>query len=87
MDCIGKVEPARRKQKLFLKWILPKVKMDGSRTSDFTSFSTVFQSYQDDGRMTMALCAMEFRLRLKQSSTQTGLDLTIARSVGQHFTN
>ena len=27
--------------------------MDGCMTCDFTSFSTVFQSYQNDGRMLM----------------------------------
>ena len=30
--------------------------IDGWRTCDFTSFSTVFQSYQDDGQMTMKGC-------------------------------
>ena len=31
-------------------------KMDGWMTCEFTSFSTVFQSYQDDGRMIMKGC-------------------------------
>ena len=30
--------------------------MDGWMTYDFTSFSIVFQSYQDDGRMIMKRC-------------------------------
>ena len=30
--------------------------MDGWMTCDFTSFSTVFQSYQDDGQMIMKCC-------------------------------
>ena len=30
--------------------------MDGWMTCDFTSFSTVFQSYQDDGRLIMEDC-------------------------------
>ena len=30
--------------------------MDGCMTYDFTSFSTVFQSYQDDGRLIMKGC-------------------------------
>ena len=30
--------------------------MDGWMICDFTSFSTVFQSYQDDGRMIMKGC-------------------------------
>ena len=29
---------------------------DGWMTCDFTSFLTVFQSYQDDGRMIMKVC-------------------------------
>ena len=31
-------------------------KMDGQITSNFSSFSTVFQSYQDDGKVTMKDC-------------------------------
>ena len=31
-------------------------RMDGWMTCDFTSFSTVFQSYQDNGRMIMKDC-------------------------------
>ena len=31
-------------------------RMDGWMTCDFTSFSTVFQSYQDDGQMIMKGC-------------------------------
>ena len=31
--------------------------MDGWMTCDFTSFSTVFQLYQDDDKMTMNGCA------------------------------
>ena len=30
--------------------------MNGWMTCDFTSFSTVFQSYQDDGRLMLLLC-------------------------------
>ena len=37
-------------------------------TCDFTSFRTVFQSYQDDGGDNERLCATEPPLRLKQSS-------------------
>ena len=32
------------------------IKMDGWMTCDFTSFSTVFQSYQGDGRLIMKGC-------------------------------
>ena len=35
---------------------LQKSWMDGWMTCDFTSFSTVFQSYQDDGQMIMKGC-------------------------------
>ena len=31
-------------------------RMDGWMNCDFTSFSTVFQSYQDDGRLIMKEC-------------------------------
>ena len=31
-------------------------RMDGKMTCDFTSFPTVFQSYQDDGRSIMNVC-------------------------------
>ena len=34
----------------------PELWMDGWMTCDFTSFSTVFQSYQDDGRLIMKDC-------------------------------
>ena len=30
--------------------------IDGWMTCDFTSFSTIFQSYQDDGRLIMKGC-------------------------------
>ena len=33
-----------------------KVLMDGWMICDFTSFSTIFQSYQDDGRMIVKGC-------------------------------
>ena len=36
--------------------ILYMYKMDGWMTCDFTSFLTVFQSYQDDVRMIMKGC-------------------------------
>ena len=35
----------------FVSWM-----MDGRISCDFTSLSTVFQSYQDDGRMIMKGC-------------------------------
>ena len=36
--------------------IIPYWKMDGRMTCDVTSFSTVFQSYQDNGRLIMKGC-------------------------------
>ena len=42
----------------FLSSSSPNVRMAEWTTYDFTSFSTVFQSYQDDGRMIMKVCAM-----------------------------
>ena len=41
----------------FLEWRFSKhSKMDGWMTCDFTSFSAVFQSYQDDERLIMKGC-------------------------------
>ena len=50
---------------LFLFW-------DGWMTSDFTSFSTVFQSYHDDGLMLMKGCAVVLHLRLRRFRFQRG---------------
>ena len=61
--------------------------IDGWMTSDFTSFSTEFQSYQDDGRMIMKDCATEPRLWLKRSLPQVGIEPGIARSVGPRLTH
>ena len=42
--------------------------LDGWMASNFTSFTTVFQSYQEDGGDdNERLCAMEPRLQLKQT--------------------
>ena len=47
----------RKYEKLSLELsMLPLIWMDGWMTCDFTSFSTVFQSYQDDGRLIMKGC-------------------------------
>ena len=47
-------------EKLTREWILASLhfplKMDGWMTSNFTSFSAVFQSYEDDGRLIMKGC-------------------------------
>ena len=58
-------------------------------TCDFTSFSTVFESYQDDGRKMMKGC-VQWNLiydSVKRSSPHAGLELTTARSVGQRKTH
>ena len=44
-------------------------------TCDFTPFSTVFQSYQDDGKLIMKGCAMELRLRLRRFAPRAGIEL------------
>ena len=51
-------------------------------TSDSTFFSTVFQSYQDDGKVIMK-DTVKPRLGLKKSPPQAGLESGTARSVGQ----
>ena len=52
---------------------------------NLTSFSTVFQSYQDDGQMIMKGCMLLFTVdkNLPRAGAQT-LD---ARSVGQRLTH
>ena len=52
------------------------VSMDGWLTCDVTSFSTAFQSYQDDERLIMKGCVQWNR---------AGLEFTTARSVGQRL--
>ena len=48
-------------------------RFDGSMTCDFTSFSTVLQSYQDDERLIMKVCVqMEPRLRLRGFRLERG---------------
>ena len=42
--------------------------MDGERTCDFTPFSAVFQTYQDDERMVMKNSA-QFKRRLGSSNS------------------
>ena len=55
-------------------------------TCDFISFSTVFQSYQDDRGANERLCAIEPCLQLKRSESQVGLKPNTARSVQQRLT-
>ena len=52
-------------------------------TYDFSSFSTVFQSYQNDGRM-----IMEGYVQWNPVySSQAGIELGTTRSVGQGLTH
>ena len=54
--------------------------INGWTTCDFTSFSTVFQSYQDDGRMIMKGCVQKGKI-----SPQARIESGTARSVGQRL--
>ena len=53
----------------------------------FTSFATVYQSYQDSGQVIMKVCLQwNPPFGLKRSLTQMGLNPMIARSVGKWLT-
>ena len=54
---------------------------------DFTSFSTVYQSYKDDEGSNERLCAMEPNLRLERSPIEAGLEPQTARSADQRLTH
>ena len=60
---------------------------DGWMTCDFASFSTVFQSYQDDERLIMKDCVQWNPFTLEKISPRAGLERTTARSVGQRLTH
>ena len=60
------------------------LKLDEWMTSDFASFSTVFQSYQEDGRMIMKCIQWN---PAEKISPRAGLELGIARSVGHRLTH
>ena len=64
--------------------------MDGWMTCYFTSFSTVFQSYQGDGRLIMKGCVQwssGLRLRRFCPICSSGDRTLSARSVGQRLTH
>ena len=61
--------------------------MDGWMICDFTSFSTVFQSYQDDGRMIMEGYVQWNLFTFNKIWPQAGLELWTARSAGQCLTH
>ena len=48
--------------------------VDGWMTCDFTSFSTVFQSYQDDGQMIMKGCVQWNPFMVEKISPSGGID-------------
>ena len=52
---------------------------DGWMTCDFTSFSTVFQSYQDDMRMIMKAACNGAPFAVEKNSPRVGLELGTAR--------
>ena len=56
-------------------------------TCDFTSFSTVFQSYQVDGRMIMKCCLQWNPFTVEKISPRAGLELGTARSEDQRLTH
>ena len=60
---------------------------DGWLICDFTFFSTVFQSDQDDGRMKMKGCVQWNPFMVEKISPRAGLELGSARSVGQRLTH
>ena len=60
-------------------------KMDGWMTCDFASFLTVFQSYQDDIRMTMKGCVQWNSVYGREDFTSSEDQTRSARSVGQRL--
>ena len=61
--------------------------IDGWMICDFTSFSAVFQSYHDDGRMIMKGCVQWTPFTVEKISPRAGLELRTSRSVGQRLTH
>ena len=65
---------AHSQSKFFVSVV--RTEMDGWMTCNFTSFLTVFQSYQDNVWMIMKGCkAMELRLRLRRFCLEWGSNL------------
>ena len=54
---------------------------------DFTSFSIVFQSYQDDGQMMMKAVCNGTPFTVEKISSQVRIELGTSRSVVQHLTH
>ena len=59
--------------------------MDGWMTCDFTSFSTVFQSYRNDERLIMKAVCNGTPFMVEKILPRAGIELGIARSVGQRL--
>ena len=59
--------------------------IDGYMTCDFTSFSTVFQLYQDDGKLIMKGCVQWNSIYGREDFTSSGDRTRSARSVDQRF--
>ena len=49
--------------------------MDGWITCDFTAFSTVFESYQDDEKLIMKGCVNETLFTVEKISPRAGIEL------------
>ena len=56
-------------------------------TCDFTSFSTLFRSYQDDGQMIMKGCVQWNPFTVEKFLSRVGLKPRTARSVDQGLTH
>ena len=63
------------------------LEIDGWMACDFTSFSTVFQSYQDNGYMIMKAVCNVTLFTVEKISPRVGLEPGTARSVGQRRIN
>ena len=61
--------------------------MDGWLTLDFTAFSTVFQSYQDDGMLIMKGCVQWNTIYSSEDFTSSRDRTRSARSADQGLTN
>ena len=73
---------------LFLRLcLLNSTCMDRWMTCDFTSFSTVFQSYQDDARLIMKGCLQLNSVYCGEDFASSGDRDRSARSVGHRFTH
>ena len=61
--------------------------MGGWITYDFTTFSTVFQSFQDDERLIIKGLCNGTPSTVEKNSPQAGLELGTARSASQRLTH